>query len=153
MSTKVSSKKIGSKKMTTTIDERFWAKVNRKGPRWKNRGCCWVWTATKIWGGYGHFRANGVLVLAHRWSYEQANGPIPEGLTIDHLCRRRDCVRPSHLEAVTHKINIERGNTGLHNKSKTHCPRNHPYNSDNTFINSNGRRICRSCKRARERKH
>lgn len=70
---------------------------------------CHVWTRAVGSHGYGHRKIEGRTVLAHRHSYEQEYGPIPEGLVVDHLCRQRLCVRASHLEAVTIAENIRRG--------------------------------------------
>lgn len=67
---------------------------------------CWIWTGLRNEWGYGTAGSRG---LAHRVMYEQANGPIPEGLELDHLCRERACVNPLHLEAVTHTQNVLRG--------------------------------------------
>jgi hypothetical protein len=50
------------------------------------------------------------MVIAHRLSYEWLVGPVPEGMELDHLCRVRHCVNPSHLEVVTHSVNVIRGN-------------------------------------------
>ena len=71
---------------------------------------CWVWQG-HLRSGYGRIKINGKSVSAHRWSYENVGGnpPIAAGLQIDHLCRRRSCVNPAHLEAVTPKVNILRG--------------------------------------------
>jgi hypothetical protein len=69
---------------------------------------CWLWKRHINGTGYGMVR-DGKLRLAHRVYYERAKGPIPEGLTLDHLCRQRHCVNPDHLEAVTLKENIRRG--------------------------------------------
>ena len=103
---------------------------------------CWLWTAAKS-NGYGDFGFNGKLVKAHRFSYELFKGDIPEGLTIDHLCRNRACVNPEHLEPVTNKINILRGiSFSAINAKKTHCPQGHAYTGVKDYL---GRRICRTC--------
>lgn len=87
------------------IMERFWEKIEIQ-----NSGC-WAWKGSLV-GGYGSFFANKRVVKAHRWSYEQFVGPIPDGLELDHLCRNTCCVNPAHLEPVTHAENVRRGNGG-----------------------------------------
>jgi hypothetical protein len=69
---------------------------------------CWIWQKQTIGKGYGRKWVDGRGVLAHRWYYEQANEPIPEGLQIDHLCRVKRCVNPAHLEVVTNTENRRR---------------------------------------------
>lgn len=70
---------------------------------------CWLWTGTVANTGYGHiYRKGGPVVGAHRLSYEVHVDPIPEGLTIDHLCRVPLCVNPDHLEPVTQSENNRR---------------------------------------------
>jgi hypothetical protein len=73
---------------------------------------CWIWTSALNGQGYGHlgWSENGKQVTrgAHRFSYELHKGQIPTGLTIDHLCYVRNCVKPEHLEAVTHEENLSR---------------------------------------------
>jgi hypothetical protein len=73
---------------------------------------CWVWQRHINEGGYGMMRDElngGKLRSAHKTYYERANGPVPNGLEIDHLCRVRCCVNPDHLEAVLHLVNMDRG--------------------------------------------
>lgn len=129
---------------TPTID-RFWEKVT------KQENGCWEWTATIQNLGYGQFSVNGHLVLAHRFSFELANGDIPDGYELDHRCRNTKCVNPAHLEAVTHSENCKRGNGGLHtsikNWAKTQCPHGHPYDEENTYY-WKGQRHCRMCSTA-----
>ena len=95
-----------------TTEERFWLKVDKAGPlpAWAPfLGPCWLWTGVPTWKGYGQLRVNGRKLAAHRLSYTLNVGPIPEGLHIDHLCRLRHRVNPSHLEAVTPEENWRRG--------------------------------------------
>ena len=94
---------------------------------------CWEWQGCRR-KGYGRFRFEGHMVSAHRFAFEQVRGKIPDGLQLDHLCRNHTCVNPEHLEIVTNQENCRRGNTGLHNAVKTHCPQGHPYNQRNTYI-------------------
>jgi hypothetical protein len=81
---------------------------------------------------------------AHRFAYEELVGPIPEGLTLDHLCRNPPCVNPDHLEPVTQAENRRRAAAAI-----THCPQGHEYDEKNTRIDSKGARVCRACVNAR----
>jgi hypothetical protein len=100
--------------------------------------------------GYGCFFL-GRSVNAHRVSYEWEKGPIPDGMQPDHLCRVKRCVRPSHLEAVSPRENLMRGDTlAAANILKTHCPQGHPYAGNNLKFDENrGIRSCRICCNAR----
>lgn len=110
---------------------------------------CWAWTRGKIKSGYGAVVIAGRLWPAHRAFYEIYVGPVPEGLDLDHLCRVRHCVNPAHLEAVTRRVNLLRGDTlAAFNAEKTHCPQGHPYDAQNTKVYKN-RRYCRTCQRDR----
>lgn len=123
-----------------TAEERFWAKVDRRGD-----DECWLWTASLNNRGYSQFLHNRLLRLGHRFSFELLVGPIPDGLQLDHLCRVRHCVNPAHLEIVTPRENCLRGKSiAAENARKTHCPRGHPYSGDNLIIRQNGR-SCRIC--------
>jgi len=120
---------------------------------------CWLWVGALLRsGGYGAVRWNGGAARAHRVAYEELVGRIPEELELDHLCRVRCCVNPEHLEPVTHAVNLLRGvGTAIQIKrNKTHCPRGHEYNADNTYNAPHGGRNCRTClreKEARRRAH
>lgn len=125
-------------------DSRFMSKVDTTAG-------CWVWRGDLTPDGYGRFWARGKNVAAHRWSYEHFVGPIPEGLQIDHLCCVRRCVNPAHLEAVTCRENLHRGDTlNARNARKTHCKHGHEFTEANTLINSDGERVCRACRRRRK---
>lgn len=79
--------------------------------------------------------------------YEHVKGPVPDGLELDHLCRVHNCVNPAHLEAVTHAENVRRGEAGLHNPEKTHCPNGHAYTEENTLVINDPRGAYRRCKK------
>lgn len=116
---------------------------------------CWLWIGSRNRrGGYGRFRLREKLWVAHRVAYEAFCGPIPEGLTLDHLCRCTRCVNPTHLEPVTVAENIRRGTQGWNMSVRTHCPRGHTYDETNTRMDKRGSRHCRACARekARERR-
>ncbi len=92
------------------LDERFWSKVNKDAPDGH-----WLWTgATNRENGYPLFRVGDKLKRAHILAYEDVNGPVPANMDLDHLCRNRMCVNPAHLQAVTLKVNNERGKGGDH---------------------------------------
>ena len=130
--------------------ERFWAKVDRGSD-----DECWPFTAALTHDGYGRFWFEGGQVMAHRMAYELAVGPIPDGLTLDHVaargCTRRDCCNPAHLEPTTVRENTLRGKglTALHAR-KTHCHRGHEFTPENTYsCGRDGRgRGCRTCRRS-----
>jgi hypothetical protein len=103
---------------------------------------CWVWILAIDRDGYARVTVNRKPSRAARVYYEQAKGPIPEGLVVDHLCRVRSCVNPEHLEAVTHAVNVQRGAAG----PREICRHGHPYDEENTYISPAGTRHCRTCR-------
>lgn len=125
---------------STDQEAAFWAKVE------KTDGC-WQWAGPTMRQGYGYISRNGRIVYAHRHAYELLVGPIPDGLVIDHLCRNTSCVNPAHLEPVTQRENVLRGNApAAKNAVKTHCPRGHEYTPENTITRDRDGRISRQCR-------
>jgi hypothetical protein len=106
---------------------------------------CWLWMATGTRLGYGWIKVNDRPRQAHRVSYEAFVAPIPDGMTVDHLCFRPPCVNPDHLRLLTHAENA--ANTS--HARKTHCVNGHEYTADNTYRSPRGSRDCRTCIRAR----
>lgn len=126
--------------MNTAL-QRFWARVDKTDT-------CWLWNRVyKGNSGYGTLSINGKETRAHRFSYETFVGPIPKGMTIDHLCRVRNCVNPEHLEPVTPRENTLRGTApSAFNKTKTHCKKGHLFAGNNLYVNPRGDRNCKTCK-------
>jgi len=125
------------------LAERFWDKVDMTG----GPNGCWLWLGSHTPTGYGCFSVNNKSTGAHRVAYQLMVGTIPPGLTVDHLCRVRNCVNPEHLELATQKDNTLRGNgpTARHAR-KTHCIHGHPFDEANTLIRPDGNRRCRVCR-------
>ncbi len=124
-------------------------------------GGCWLWLGDTAGNGesnqYGRIRVNGKAWRAHRLSYVNANGPIPDGLVIDHLCRNRLCINPAHLEAVPQRVNVMRGEgVGAANARKTTCANGHPFTPENTIVcarRGGTFRGCRTCRAASSAKY
>lgn len=109
---------------------------------------CWVWTGKLNHKDYGYLSVNGKTTVAHRFTYTFFIGPIPARLQLDHLCRVRSCVNPHHLEPVTCRENVLRGQgvAAIHHQ-KTHCLRGHPLSGDNLVIIRGRYRNCKVCLR------
>lgn len=110
---------------------------------------CWLWRGYVAPTGYGMFwyPERKRTVYAHRVAYELKRGPIPASMEIDHICRVRNCVRPDHLEVVTTRENLLRSTcASAKHAKKTHCPKGHPYDRDNTYLHPDGSRRCRICR-------
>jgi DNA-directed RNA polymerase subunit RPC12/RpoP len=140
---------------TRPAEERFFDKI-KFADRWYDNGIvrtrCLEW-AGSLTKGYGEFTITRKKSKAHRWLYERWVGPIPEDLELDHLCRNRACVNPSHLESVTRTMNILRGESPpARNARSTHCVQGHEFTPENTRINRrDGGRECRACGREKAR--
>lgn len=113
---------------------------------------CWLWIGCVDRCGYGKMGTRTGETLAHRVSYVEFRGPIPEGCEIDHRCRVRGCVNPDHLEAVPHAVNVARGvrpPENHRNARKTHCKRGHELAGANLFIEVWRGRQARKCRQCR----
>ncbi len=133
-----------------SVTDRFWAKVQLPA---EPEGC-WLWTGATI-RGYGAFNVGkGKVVYAHRWSYEEANGPIPDGLTLDHLCRTPLCVKPTHLEPCPIGENVKRAHRAGYFGNANTCRRGHDWKASPPQIahRSDGSvsRTCRVCSAERK---
>ena len=112
----------------------------------KIKGDCIIWTGA-LQNGYGKRRGQ----MVHRVVWAFVNGPIPEGLVIDHMCRVRACCNPDHLRAVTPAVNALENNDNCMavNARQTHCPKGHRYNRANMSPTAleHGYRRCLVCAR------
>ena len=128
---------------------RWWAKVIPTDG-------CWHWTGNPTPTGYGMLGIKKQMRYAHRIAYEHFNGPIPDGMTIDHICKNPGCVNPQHLRMLSRSENC-RQTGGRPSRRLEKCQRGHPMSGWNLIIKADGERGCRACKnaskkRARDRK-
>lgn len=153
------------------VPARFWAQT-----RFADQGYvtpCVVWAGTIAETGYGVITIGNRQYKAHRLAYEAVNGPIPvnqetgEPFSLDHQCHNADrtcrggsncphrrCVNPDHLEPATNVENVMRGvSPHAVNARKTRCVWGHDFTAENTGIDSQGYRFCRTCRRAAARRH
>ena len=138
---------VGAIRPRGSPEQRFWAKVE------KSDGC-WQWIGARDRSGYGRFTSfPSYGTLAHRISFAICGGVLVTGLEMDHLCRNRGCVRPDHLEQVSHLENVRRGEGSIVTKrlraARTHCKWGHAFTGSNVH-NYLGKRICRECRRRRK---
>ena len=120
----------------------FWRRVDKSGDCWEFQGC------RLFEGGYGQIKWSGKNKAVHRVAYELEIGPIPDGMTLDHLCQNTGCVRPSHLEAVTVEENIRR-----RADRKTKCSNGHPWIPENIRTDNRGQKFCVECRRKTAREY
>jgi hypothetical protein len=110
---------------------------------------CWISNRAKQGNGYTKMGLCGDTLLTHRVAYEAFVGSIPDGMQIDHLCRQRACCNPEHLEPVTCRENLLRGDTlTAAEAAATHCKRRHPFDETNTYWRADrpGVRGCKACR-------
>lgn len=127
------------------LPDRFWSKCIPE----PNSGC-WLWLAGLTGKGYGSFSFNGRSREAHIVARDTLAGPIANGLVSDHLCRTRSCVNPAHIEAVTHRTNILRGEgVAARRARQLSCVRGHALTGPgaDVRITRQGSRQCRACLR------
>lgn len=115
-------------------------------------GCC-RWTGTLDIGGYGQVGWHGRVWAVHRLLYQHFIGPVPPGLTLDHLCRNRACCNPWHLEPVTNHQNILRGTVPSANRELCKNGVHDITTVGSLFTDSDGCERCVECRRESKRRY
>lgn len=115
---------------------------------------CLLWTGALSVDGYGRITVNYRSREVHRIMWEMSEGPVPDGLVLDHVrargCTNRHCASIAHLEPVTNRTNLLRGTSvSAVNAVKERCPCGRRYDA----TNNRGARICRTCCREAKRRY
>lgn len=128
-----------------TLPPNFWNKVRKTD-------YCWLWQAAQNTMGYGCFATGRTSDLSHRLAYKDAHGPIPEGMTIDHLCRTRNCVNPDHLQVVTYEENNRRKKVVGGLDIGDECVNGHVLTPELLYRHPRGHSECLECRRENKRR-
>lgn len=127
--------------MSTVVDRIMAHVIETPGPL---DTPCWVCTYAQNYSGYTRINDDGRIRRCHRAMYEEAVGAIPDGLVCDHICRVRNCVNPAHIEIITQRANVLRGDHPLVLLWRTNtCKRGHSL--DGAYLAPDGSRRCRTC--------
>ena len=130
-------------KKTRAIN-RFWERVIKTE-------YCWIWPGSLTQDGYGQHHDGDKLIGAHVFAWEQEHGPLNKKYELDHaICHNRQCVRPDHLQPVTHSENAARV-SGRSNITSDKCPSGHQYPPGIAIV-SGGRRRCWICAKGKSKK-
>lgn len=135
--------RVSGLSLNERLVRKFWANIKIQPDG------CWVWRGVLGKGGYSQIYSG---LFTHRWAYQYFVGPIPAGLTIDHLCHNRACANPRHLEPVPTRINVLRGSgPSAVNAVKTHCIHGHALVGNNVWVyhprhRMRAVRMCRVCR-------
>ena len=134
------------------LQERVMSRITIEDHGWHTP--CWISTRAAHSNGYTKIGYRGTTWLTHRFAYTVFVGPIPEDLQLDHLCRVRACCNPDHLEPVTCRENLLRGDTlTAAEAAATTCINRHPFTPENTRMTRKGKRACRACDRTRSKRY
>lgn len=162
--------RYGTTASARTSPKRYASVADAFADRTAPNGTCIQWIGPTNVEGYGRLSHGGQTFQAHRVAYESVNGRVPAGMFLDHTCHtdaaargdcaggptclHRSCVNPDHLEPVTALVNTMRSPMApaAVNAAKTMCIHGHPFDSENTHTDKDGKRHCRACCRVRDRK-
>lgn len=123
--------------------------------RSERQGDCYVFLGQRTADGYGVVGVQGKRQMVHKVVWEDVNGPVPEGMQLDHKCKNEPCWNPEHLRLVTPRENVLFSDSpAAKNAVKTHCSRGHEFSPENTRViyrkdRAHPERVCRECKRER----